>query len=51
MFSLNFRKTGWLNRYLIYRASTPFTGPEQYLEFTGEDFGEEKFDELLYLEV
>jgi len=51
MFSLNFRKTGWLARYLIFRASTPFTGPEQYLEFTGEDFGEEKFDELLYLEV
>ena len=51
MFSLNFRKTGWLVRYLIYRASTPFTGPEPYLEFTGEDFGEEKFDELLYLEV
>ena len=51
MFSLNFRKTGWLVRYLIYRASTPFTGPEPYLEFTGEDFGEGKFDELLYLEV
>lgn len=51
MFSLNFRKTGWLARYLIFRASTPFTGPEPYLEFTGEDFGEEKFDELLYLEV
>ena len=51
MFSLNFRKTGWLARYLIYRASTPFTGPESYLEFTGEDIGEEKFDELLYLEV
>ena len=51
MFSLNFRKTGWLARYLIYRASTPFTGPEPYLEFAGEDFGEEKFDELLYLEV
>ena len=51
MFSLNFRKTGWLVRYLIFRASTPFTGPEPYLEFTGEDFGEEKFDELLYLEV
>ena len=51
MFSLNFRKTGWLARYLIFRASTPFSGPEPYLEFTGEDFGEEKFDELLYLEV
>jgi len=51
MFSLNFRKTGWLARYLIFRASTPFTGPEPYLEFTGENFGEEKFDELLYLEV
>ena len=51
MFSLNYRKTGWLARYLIYRASTPFTGPEPYLEFIGEDFGEEKFDELLYLEV
>ena len=51
MFSLNFRKTGWLARYLIYRASTPFTGPEPYLEFAGENFGEEKFDELLYLEV
>ena len=51
MFSLNFRKTGWLVRYLIYRASTPFSGPEPYLGFTGEDFGEEIFDELLYLEV
>ena len=51
MFSLNFQKTGWLNRYLIYRTSTPFTVPEPYLEFTGENFGEEKFDELLYLEV
>ena len=51
MFSLNFRKTGWLARYLIFRASTPFTGPEPYLEFAGENFGEEKFDELLYLEV
>ena len=51
MFPLNFRKTGWLVRYLIFRSSTPFTGPEPYLEFTGEDFGEEKFDELLYLEV
>ena len=51
MFSLNFRKTGWLVRYLIYRASTPFSGPKPYLEFTGEDFGEEIFDELLYLEV
>ena len=51
MFSLNFRKTGWLARYLIYRSTTPSTGPERYLEFTGEDFGEEKFDELLYLEV
>ena len=51
MFSLNFRKTCWLARYLIFRASTPFTGPEPYLEFTGEDFGEKKFDELLYLEV
>ena len=51
MFSLNFRKTGWLARYLIFRASTPFTGPEPYLEFTAEDFGEGKFDELLYLEV
>ena len=51
MFSLNFRKTGWLARYLIFRASTPFTGPEPYLEFTGENLGEEKFDELLYLEV
>ena len=51
MFSLNFRKTGWLVRYLIFRSSTPFTGPEPYLEFAGENFGEEKFDELLYLEV
>jgi len=51
MFSLNFRKTGWLVRYLIFRSSTPFTSPEPYLEFTGEDFGEGKFDELLYLEV
>ena len=51
MFSLNFRKSGWLVRYLIYRASTPFPGPEPYFEFTGEDFGEEIFDELLYLEV
>jgi len=46
MFSLNFRKTGWLARYLIFRASTPFTGPEPYLEFTGEDFGEETSNAL-----
>ena len=51
MFSLKFRKTGGLASYLIDREWAPFTCPGPYIEFTGGDFGEEKFDELLYLGV
>ena len=51
MFSLNFRKTGWLIRYFIFRASTPFTVPDQYLENLGEEINAKIFDELLYKEV
>ena len=51
MFYLNFRKTGWLSRYFIFRASTPFTSPDQYIEYLGEELNAKKFDELLYKEV
>ena len=51
MFSLNFRKFSWLNRYLHYRAETPFTLTESYLEFSEGESGVEKFDNCLYSEV
>ena len=51
MFSLNFQHSGWINRYFSFRASTPITLPEPYLEFAEEDFTEEKFDEFLYAEA
>ena len=51
MFSLNYRKSGWLNRYLFFRASTPFELTEPYLEFSEGDFGAENFDDCLYAEV
>ncbi|HJL94440.1 MAG TPA: hypothetical protein QF871_04325, partial [SAR324 cluster bacterium] len=51
MFSLNFRKSSWLNRYLHYRAETPFTLTEAYLEFAEDESGLEKFENCLYSEV
>ena len=51
MFSLNFQHSGWINRYFSFRASTPITLPEPYLEFAEKDFTEEKFDEFLYAEA
>ena len=51
MFSLNFQHSGWINRYFSFRALTPITLPEPYLEFAEEDFTEEKFDEFLYAEA
>ena len=51
MFSLNFRKSSWLNRYLHYRAETPFTLTEAYLEFAEDESGVEKFENCLYSEV
>ena len=51
MFSLNFRKSSWLNRYLQYRAVTPFTLTEPYLELEESSSGVAKFDECLYSEV
>ena len=47
MFSLNFQYSGWINRYFSFRASTPITLPEPYLEFAEEDFTEENFAEFL----
>ncbi len=51
MFSLNFRKSSWLNRYLHYRAVTPFTLTQPYLEFAEGSSGVEKFDDCLYSKV
>ena len=51
MFSLNFRTSSWLNRYLHYRVETQFTLTEQYLQFTEGALGEEKFDDCLYSTV
>ena len=53
MFSLNFQKFRLAcNRYLIhFGPQLQLRGPEPYLEFAGEDFTEEKFDEFLYLEA
>ena len=51
MFSLNFRTSSWLNRYLHYRVETQFTLTEQYLQLTEGALGEEKFDDCLYSTV
>ena len=51
MVSLAFEKTGWLNRYLSYRAATPFVLSEQYLKLAEGKSGEEIFDDCLYKEV
>ena len=48
MFSLNFRKSSWLNRYLHYRVETPFTMTEPYLKFSEGALGKENFDDCLY---
>jgi len=51
MVSLVFEKTGWLNRYLSYRAATPFVLSEQYRNLAEGKSGEEIFDDCLYAEV
>ena len=51
MVSLASEKTGWLNRYLSYRAETPFGLSEQYRNPADGKSGEEIFDECLYKEV
>ncbi len=51
MVSLAFEKTGWLNRYLSYRAATPFALSEQYRNLAEGKSGEEIFDDCLYKEV
>ncbi|MBC8260160.1 MAG: hypothetical protein H8E38_14205 [SAR324 cluster bacterium] len=51
MFSFNYRKSGWLKRYLLMRVSNRFAIPEAYKEASGEDFTEEIFDDCLYAEV
>ena len=51
MVSLAFEKTGWLNRYLSYRAATPFVLSEQYRNLAEGKSGEEIFDDCLYKEV
>ena len=48
MFSLNFRISSWLNRYLHYRLETQFSSTEQYLQFMEGSLGAEKFDDILY---
>ena len=51
MVSLAFEKTGWLNRYLSYRATTPFVFSEQYRNLKEGNSGEEILDDCLYKEV
>ena len=51
MVSLAFEKTGWLNRYLSYRAATPFVLSEQYRNLAEGKSREEIFDDCLYVEV
>ena len=51
MVSLTFEKTAWLNRYLSYRAATPFLLSEQYRKLAQGNNGEEIFDDYLYKEV
>ena len=47
MVSLVFENTGWLNRYLSYRAATPFVLSEQYLNLEEDNSSEEIFDDCL----
>ena len=51
MVSLAFEKTGWLNRYLSYRAASPFALSEQYRNLAEGKSCEEIFDDCLYAEV
>ncbi len=51
MVSFTFEKTGWLNRYLLYRASTPFEPTEPYRKLAAGKIGEKSFDDCLYAEV
>ena len=51
MVSLASEKTGWLNRYLSYRAKTPFILSEQYRNLNYDNSSEEILDDCLYIEV
>ncbi|MBG56297.1 MAG: hypothetical protein CL935_04110 [Deltaproteobacteria bacterium] len=51
MVSQAFEKSGWLNRYLSYRAENPFILSEQYLNLEKGNNDEKIFDECLYKEV
>ena len=51
MVSLASEKTGWLNRYLSYRATTPFVLSEQYQNLNDDNSSEEILDDCLYKEV
>ncbi len=51
MVSMVFENTGWLNRYLSYRAATPFVLSEEYRKLAEGKNGEEIFDDFLYKEV
>ena len=51
MVSLAFEKTGWLNRYLSYRAKTPFVLSGQYRNLNNDNSSEEILDDCLYTEV
>ena len=51
MVSLASEKTGWLNRYLSYRAKTPFELSEQYRNLNYDNSSEKILDDCLYKEV
>ncbi len=51
MVSLASEKTGWLNRYLSYRAKNPFVLSEQYRNLKEDKSSEEVLEYCLYKEV
>ena len=51
MVSLVSEKTGWLNRYLSYRATTPFVVSDQYKNLNYVNSSEEILSDCLYREV
>ncbi len=51
MVSIASEKTGWLNRYLSYRAKTPFVLSDQYRNLNYDISSEEFLDDCLYKEV
>ncbi len=48
MFFLNFRKSGWLKRYLLCRLSEPFEAQEIYAKLDNNSVGPDELEKALY---